>query len=143
MDQPFDIELADGARSELAVALGDTILENLRRHPEREESFRKLRSCVLVRADDTDVAITLGFKAGGRLRIYDGEVGAAHICILGESDAILALTRMPLRLGLPDPFSEPARLVLKRQLGGELTVRGLVLRLPEVARLLRLLASGY
>ncbi len=142
MHGPFDIELAEGTSSGLAVTLRGLIVENLERRPEREASFRRLKTTVLIRAEDVDASVTLDFRTGGHLRIYDGEVGSPQIRILGDWDAILALTRMPLWLGLPDARAEPARVVLKRQLGGELTVRGLVLRLPQVVHLLRALAGG-
>lgn len=134
----MDIELADGAGSELALLLRDTIARNIADRPQSTESFRRLRIAVLVRTDDTDTAVTLDFKQGGRLRIYDGEVAAAHIRILGDTESIRALTSR--RPGLrPD---EPTRLALKRQLGGELTIRGLVVHPAQVRRLLRVLAAG-
>jgi len=53
------------------------------------------------------------------------------------------LTRNAAQLGklLPAVWSPAGRQVLKRQLGGELTIRGLVLRSRSVLRLLRLLSA--
>ncbi len=48
----------------------------------------------LVRAEDTGSAVTLDF-AGSRVRVSDGERESPSIRILGDEDAILALTRMP------------------------------------------------
>jgi hypothetical protein len=136
-----EIQLAVGARSELAVALCRAIASTLERHPERAQALAAMRDRVLVRAEDTGETVTLVF-ADGRLRIEDGETGTAPIRIVGDSDTILALTRLPLRRGLPDLRSDAGRLVFKRQLGGELTVRGLLLRLPQVRHLLQVLAGG-
>jgi hypothetical protein len=136
-----EVQLADGARSELAVALRDAVASTLERYPERGRSLAAMRDRVLVRAEDTGEAATLVF-AGGGLRIEDGETGAAPIRIVGDRDTILALTRLPLRRGLPDLTSDTGRLVFKRQLGGELTVRGLLLRLPQIRHLLQVLAGG-
>jgi hypothetical protein len=136
-----EIQLADEARSELAVALRDAVASTLERHPERGQALAAMRDRVLVRAEDTGEAVTLVF-AGGGLRIEDGEAGAAPIRIVGDRDTILALTRLPLRRGLPDLRSDAGRIVFKRQLGGELTVRGLLLRLPQVRHLLQVLAGG-
>ena len=96
----------------------------------------RLTARVLVRAEDTGETFTLWFEDGA-LRLDQGEAGRAQIRILGDSEAILALTRLRFR-----PGDDALRLVLKRQLGGELTVRGLVLRPRQVLHLLRLLASS-
>jgi len=91
---------------------------------------------VLVRAEDTDETFTFWFEDGA-LRLEEGEASRAQIRILGDSEAIQALTRLRFR-----PGDDALRLVLKRQLGGELTIRGLVLRLPQLRHLLRVLAGG-
>ncbi len=133
------IELDEGTTSELALALRDAMSQNL----EREEGRRareRLGGRVLIRAEDTDRAVTIDFDRD-RIRIGDGEQPAARIRILGDEDAILALTRVPFRGAVPKAWSAGGRQALKRQLGGELTIRGLVLRSPSVLRLLRLLAA--
>src|SRR5207244_7516471 len=134
------IQLAKDSRSELAVALRDAIAGNLERRPGRRGTLAAMRDIVLVRAEDTGESVTLLFGPAG-LRIEDGEVGRAPIRIVGDRETILTLTRLPIRHGLPDLRSGAARLVLKRQLGGELTIRGLLLRLPQVRHLLELLAD--
>ncbi len=137
----IEIELANGTDSMLATALRDAIAATLERYPGRIPSFRALRDRVLVRAEDTGEAVTLVFDHG-KLQILDGEAGAAQIRIIGDRDTILALTRLPLRYGLPDLTSEAGRRVFTRQLGGELTVRGLLLRLPQIRHLLQVVAGG-
>jgi hypothetical protein len=112
------IELDEGTTSELALALRDAIARNL----EREEGRRAragLGGRVLIRAEDTDRAVTIDFDRD-RIRIGEGEQPAPRIRIVGD---------------------EGGRQALKRQLGGELTIRGLVLRSPSVLRFLRLLAA--
>jgi hypothetical protein len=135
-------ELVDGASSHLAVALHDAIAANLTRYPERAAALRRLDRNVLIRAEDTDVTVTLEFDGAGTVRIRDGEADGAQIRIFGDEEAILALTRMPMRHGLPKLRAEPTRLVLKRQLGGELTIRGLILHARQLRLLLRVLAAG-
>jgi hypothetical protein len=126
------VELAEGTSSPLALALHEALARNASR-------LGKLEGRVLVRAEDTGNAVTLDF-AGGRVRVSDGEPESPRIRILGDEDAIVALTRMPFDR-LPKVWSPGGREVLKRQLGGELTIRGLVLRSPSVLRLLRLLSA--
>jgi hypothetical protein len=126
------VELAKEASSPLALGLSEALKRNA-------AHLGKLEGRVLVRAEDTGSAVTLDF-VGGRVRVSEGELESPRIRILGDEDAILALTRMPCRR-LPAVWSASGRQVLKRQLGGELTIRGLVLRSPSVLRLLRLLSA--
>jgi len=134
-----EVELDEGASSELALTLHEAIARNAERQ-EGRQALEKLSGRMLVRAEDRDSAVTLDF-AGGGVRIRDGEEEGAHIRVLGDEDAILALTRLPFSGRIPEVWSSPGRLALKRQLGGELTIRGLVLRSRSVLRLLRLLSS--
>jgi hypothetical protein len=139
MDAGERIDLDAGTTSELALALRDAIARNL----DREEGRRAregLGGRVLFRAEDTDRAVTIDFDRD-RIRIGDGEQPAARIRIFGDEDAILALTRVRFSGPVPAAWSAGGRQALKRQLGGELTIRGLVLRSPSVLRLLRLLAA--
>lgn len=139
MDAGERIDLDEGTTSELALALRDAIARNL----DREEGRRAregLGGRVLFRAEDTDRAVTIDFDRD-RIRIGDGEQPAARIRIFGDEDAILALTRVRFSGPVPAAWSAGGRQALKRQLGGELTIRGLVLRSPSVLRLLRLLAA--
>jgi hypothetical protein len=134
-----EIALGEKTSSSLALALRTAIARNAER-PEAREALARLNGRVLLRAEDTGAAVTLDF-AGGRVRIADGEDDGPRIRILGDEDAILALTQIPFSGRVPGVWSSPGRHALKRQLGGELTIRGLVLRSPSVVRLLRLLAA--
>ena len=134
-----EVELDEGTSSELALTLRDAIARNAAR-PEGRDALGKLSGRVLVRAEDRDRAVTLDF-ADGSVRIRDGELEGARIRVLGDEDAILSLTRVPFSGRVPEVWSRPGRLALRRQLGGELTIRGLVLRSRSVLRLLRLLSA--
>ena len=136
-----EIVLAEGTSSELALGLHAAIAENMQRWPERDDALRRLHGRAFFHADDTEQAVTIEFS-DGEVRIEDGESGPAAIRILGDQQTILTLTKVPLAHGLPDLRSPTARLLLRRQLGGELTIRGLILHAPQVARLLRVLAGG-
>jgi hypothetical protein len=134
-----EIELTEKTSSALALALRAAIARNAER-PEGREALSRLSGRVLVRAEDTGAAVTLDF-GGGQVRIADGEEDGPRIRILGDEDAILALTRLRFSGRVPGVWSAAGRHALKRQLGGELTIRGLVIRSASVLRLLRLLAA--
>ena len=129
------VELVEGTSSTLAFALQ----EALARNADRPGAFEKLHGQVLVRAEDTGATATLEF-GDGHVLVSDGEPESPRVRILGDERAILALTRVP-HGRLPKVWSRGGRDVLKRQLGGELTIRGLVVRSPTVVRVLRLLSA--
>src|SRR5579883_1610654 len=103
---PSSIELAPGAEENgLAMMLADLVRQNLDAKPHKKGDFDALRGSVSIVADDADVALTLRFERGGRLTIHDGIVGIPDVTIRGPSEAVLALSNMPLAtpLGLPIP----------------------------------------
>jgi len=101
-----DVEPAPGAEDNgLAIMLADLVRQNLEAKPQKNGAFIALGGSISIVADDADVALTLRFERGGKLRIHDGIVGIPDVTIRGPSDAILALSNMPLatRFGLPIP----------------------------------------
>src|SRR5262245_52320496 len=111
------IVLAPGAEENgLATMLADLVRQNLEAKPHKKSDFDalgKLAGRVSIVADDADVALTLRFERGGKLTIHDGIVGIPDVTIRGPSDAIMALSNMPLatRLGLPIPSPRDAESV--------------------------------
>jgi hypothetical protein len=88
------------------------------------------------------------FVSGGKLTIHDGIVGIPDVTIRGPSEAVLALSNMPLatRLGLPipDPRDREAvktvRLVMGAMRDGSLHVYGMVFHLPLMMRLTKVMS---
>jgi hypothetical protein len=146
---PLDVELAPGAEDNgLAIMLCDLVRQNLEAKPHKVADFVALGGAVAIVADDADVALTLRFEKGGKLRVYDGIVGIPDVTIRGPSDAILALSNMPLatRLGLPIPNrNDPQEVKTVRELfglmlEGKLHVYGMALHLPLVMKLTRVMS---
>jgi hypothetical protein len=85
---------------------------------------------------------------GGRLTIHDGIVGIPDVTIRGPSEAIMALSNMPLAtpLGLPLPSPGDAeaiktvREVASAMRAGKLHFYGMVLHLPLVMKLTRVMS---
>jgi hypothetical protein len=150
------IGLAAGAEENgLAIMLGDLVRQNLEAKPKKKVDFDALEGRVAIVADDADVALTLVFeKARGgsgsstTLTIHDGIVGIPDVTIRGPSDAILALSNMPLAtpLGLPFPSPGDAEgmktfLDLSRQMRqGKLHFYGMLLHVPLVMKLTRVMS---
>jgi hypothetical protein len=150
------IGLAAGAEENgLAIMLGDLVRQNLEAKPKKKVDFDALDGRVAIVADDADVALTLVFEktSDGRsvtttLTIHDGIVGIPDVTIRGPSDAILALSNMPLAtpLGLPLPSPGDAEglktfLDLSRQMRqGKLHFYGMLLHVPLVMKLTRVMS---
>ncbi len=101
------IELAPGAdENGLAVMLAGLIRQNLDAKPHKWADFVALDGAAAIVADDAGVALTLRFDRGrATLTIHDGIVGLPNVTIRGPSDAIIALSNLPMTtpLGLPLP----------------------------------------
>jgi hypothetical protein len=143
-----DVKLAPGAEENgLAMMLADLVRQNIEAKPHKQGDFDALQGSVSIVADDADVALTMRFDQG-RLTIHDGIVGIPDITIRGPSEAVLALSNMPLatRLGLPipDPRDREAvktvRTVMGAMRDGSLHVYGMAFHLPLIMKLTRVMS---
>ncbi len=125
MEKPVII-LDDGAKDVgLAEMLFNLLRQNLEQNPQKVSSFEALDSNVVMVARDIDITITLAFKRG-KLKIYDGVVGNPDLKIIADHDAILELSLINIRMGLPNYFDKTGRNVVKKLLLGELKIEGLL-----------------
>ena len=130
------------------MMLRDLVRQNLEAKPHKSGDFEALRGSVAIVADDADVALTMRFERGGKLRIFDGIVGIPDVTIRGPSEAVLALSNMPLatRLGLPipNPRDREAVKTVQQVMGamreGKLHVYGMAFHLPLVMRLTKVMS---
>jgi hypothetical protein len=144
-----DVQLAPGAEENgLATMLAELVRQNLDAKPHKKGDFAALGGSVSIVADDADVALTMRFERGGRLTIHDGIVGIPDVTIRGPSDAIMALSNMPLAtpLGLPIPNPRDVeavrsvRTVMGAMRKGTLHVYGMAFHLPLVMKLTRVMS---
>jgi len=125
MKEPVII-LDDGAKDVgLAEMLFNLLRQNLEQKPQKISSFEALDSNVAMVAKDIDITVTLAFKKG-KLKIYDGIVGNPDLKIIADHDAILELSLINIRMGLPNYFDKTGRSVLKKVLLGHLKIEGLL-----------------
>jgi hypothetical protein len=123
--------------SGLAAILGGLIEQNLAREASRA---RLLRPAVIsITAIDAEVGITLHIERE-RVEIVDGLDDAAQISITATSADLLAMTDVPLRLGLPDAFRAGGRRVLRDILSRRVLIRGMISHPRRLARLTMLLS---
>ena len=145
---PPAIELAPGAEDNgLASMLADLVRQNLEAKPHKQGDFRALKGSFSIVAEDAEVALTLRFDHG-KLMIHDGIVGIPDVTIRGPSEAILALSNMPLAtpLGLPLPTpgdleaQKTVRELVRSMREGKLHFYGMLLHLPLVMKLTRVMS---
>ena len=144
-----DVTLAPGAEENgLAMMLRDLVQQNLEAKPHKKGDFAALQGSVSIVADDADVALTMRFERGGKLTIHDGIVGIPDVTIRGPSEAVLALSNMPLAtplgLPIPDPRDREAVKTVRTVMGamreGKLHVYGMAFHLPLVMRLTKVMS---
>ena len=145
-----DVSVAPGADDNaFAVMLADLVRQNLESKPHKLKDFAELDGTVALVADDADVAVTLAFKpAGGvgRLVVHGGIAGVPDVAVRGSSDAIMALSNMPLTrpLALPIPTDGAAidvmRGMVRATRRGELRIFGLLGNLGLMSRLTRVMS---
>jgi hypothetical protein len=143
------VNLAPGAdENGLANMLAGLLRQNMQAKPRKQADFAALDGTVAIVAEDADVALTLRFERGERLTIHDGIVGIPDVTIRGSSDAILALSNMPMAtpLGLPIPNPRDrgsvgaVRTVLSAVSRRKLHLYGVVFHLPLLLKLGRLMS---
>jgi hypothetical protein len=139
-----DVTLAPGADSNgLANMLAGLVSQNLQAKPHKVADFAALDGRVAVVADDADVALTLHFQSGGKLVIHDGIVGIPDVTIRGPSEAIIALSNLPMATSLGLPIPRPGdreavgaiRVVASSLRHGKLRLYGALLHLPLFLKL--------
>jgi hypothetical protein len=132
------VEYLDAEPNGLVAMLGSLIEANLARHPHRKELLKP--AVIAITAPDAEVAATIRVSPG-EVAIGNGlRSGASHLRVRADSHALLLLSSVPLRLGLPDPFTRAGRDVLGRLLRCEIRIDGLALHPGKLARLSKLLS---
>lgn len=131
MSVEVSVDFADADPNGLALLLGELVRANLARFPER----RALLASAAVGFDvpDAEVAATLLLDPTA-IRVANGlAADPLDVLVRAEAAALLDLSGVPLRFGLPDPATGPGRAVLRKLLSGDIGVRG-ALRNPGALR---------
>ncbi|HEX9775422.1 MAG TPA: hypothetical protein VGB83_07570 [Actinomycetota bacterium] len=129
------VEVAQATEG-LGLMLADLIKGNVMSDPGRRRMVEGSAARVNLLVHDADVAVGLAFT-GRQVRIGE-RLGDADMTITTDADTLMEMTRVPLRLGLPDPFTPEGRAIAAKLLDGRLKVSGLPKRLGLMIRLQRL-----
>jgi hypothetical protein len=142
------IDLAPGAESNaMAGMIADLLRQNLEQKPHKAADLCALAGSVAIVAEDAEVALTMHFD-GGRLTIHDGIVGIPDVTIRGDSEAVLAMSNLPIHPVLHAPFASPRdaegwpvlRAMVSSLFRRKLRIDGAVLHLLLLLRLARVMS---
>jgi len=140
------ISLAPGAeKNAFATMLADLVRQNLESKPHKKKDFDRLNGTVALVADDADVALTLEFRKG-TLVLHDGIKNVPDVAVRGTSDAIMALSNVPLTrpLALPLPTDrtslEVMRDMVRATRTGELRISGMLRHFGLMSKLTRVMS---
>ena len=140
------IVLAPGAEENpFATMLADLVRQNLESKPHKMPDFDALVGNVALVADDADTALTLSFNRG-KLTVHGGIHGIPDVTVRGSSDAILAMSNVPLTrpFALPIPTDRSALEVVRGMLRatrtGELRIYGMFGNLGLLSKLTRVMS---
>jgi len=114
----------DARDNGLACMVTDLLEQNLQQNPAKQRCFSRLAGRVAISARDAGVTMTLDFAAG-QCRVSNGLGQGCKLHIQADSEDILKLTTLKLRLGLPDVLHSSGRGLLKDLAGGRLRVKGM------------------
>jgi hypothetical protein len=140
------ITLAPGAENNaFATMLADLVQQNLESKPHKKRDFERLDGTVALVADDADVALTLEFRRG-TLVLHDGIKNVPDVTVRGTSDAIMALSNVPLTrpLALPVPTDRPSLEVMREMVHatrtGQLRIYGMFRHFGLMSKLTRVMS---
>lgn len=132
------VKYLDAEPGGLALMMGGLIEGNLVAHPERE-SLLAGTATYSIRATDVGVEVSIRL-APGTVLVRNGVVSRPDILVETDSDTLMSLSSVPLKLGLPDAMTKEGREVNRKLLRKQLRVKGLLRHPGKLARLNKLLS---
>lgn len=139
MSSPSIILAASESANGLASMLSELLRQNLEQKPARLPDFRALQCRVGISAPDIELALTMAFSRGA-LIIHNDLQPPFDILVIGDSESILDISRLPVRFGLPDFSSEVGLSLLKRMKSRQLVIRGMFRHFLSLVRLTRIMS---
>jgi hypothetical protein len=104
----IDVRLTDDAQDNgLANMLADLLRQNLDARPVARERCAAMKGRIVLHARDAEVTMTLDFR-GDAVIIHDGAIENPDATIEADADAIVTMSRLPLRTRWELPVFNPA-----------------------------------
>lgn len=132
------VSFADAEPNGLANLVGRLLEANLATHPER----RRLLGPSVVELAATDAGVSITVRLGrDRAEVANGgSATIAHVSVEGHGQDLIDLAVVPLRMGLPDLLHRSGRAVVRRILGPDVRISGMLRHPVRMSRFLRLLS---
>jgi len=105
--------------------ISELLSSNIEQKAEKMRTFKSMYGVVAIYLVDIEAAVSLIF-AGGTLSIVPGIAGKPDIIIKTDSDKVMGLNLISVRLGLPYYFDKAGLTVLKQLLSGDIKIKGML-----------------
>jgi len=101
---PVDVRITDDAEANgLVQMLAELLRQNLAARPVARARFAAMRGRIVLHARDAEVTLTLDFRAGTVI-LHDGALPDPDATIEADADAIVTMSRLPIRTGWELPI---------------------------------------
>ena len=140
MKKHFEINVAEGAENVgLAAMLKELISQNLQQRPRKISDFNSLFIDIGLIVPDAGIEIHMEFSKG-TLTIYSGIRGKPGLIITSHSDAVMALSNVRIKWGMPYYFDEQGKEVLNAMRDKRIKVKGMFSHFLSLVRFSRIMS---
>lgn len=134
----MDLVVASPEAPPLGHMIAELVRGNIDAHPARAALLKGVSGRVNITA--TDIETTIGLVLTGSSL----QIGTAHpapdLEIVCDSDTLMELSNVPLRLGRPDPMTPAGREILGKILRRNVVVKGMLVHPRLLTRVQKLLS---
>lgn len=131
-----------GEYNPLIDTFADLISNNCQKDPRKERRSGKMDCVVVIRATDTERAVTLTFRKG-RLTVSDGAQAGPSLDISADLESLIAMTNVKCFWGFPVGYYTPfgLRHIVLGLITGKIRVKGMVTHLISLFKLQEVLSE--
>ena len=119
--------------------LADLLKSNLEQKPHKLKTFNNLCGLVAIEVTDIETTVYLIFS-GGKVTIEKDIEEKPHITIRADSEKVMGLNFISIKLGLPYYFNKAGRTVIKQLISGQIKIKGMLLHPIILTRLTKVMS---
>jgi len=119
--------------------LADLLKINLEQKPHKMRTFNNLKGVIAIEVTDIEATVYLIFS-GGNVKIEKGIEEKPHIIIKADSEKIMGLNFINIKLGLPYYFDKPGMTVIKQLVSGQIKIKGMLVHPIILTRLTKVMS---
>lgn len=122
-----------------AYILADLLGSNLEQKPHKMRTFNNLCGVIAIEVTDIETTVYLIFS-GGKVMIEKSIVEKPHIIIRTDSEKVIGLNFISIKLGLPYYFNKAGMTVIKQLLSGQIKIKGMLFHPIILTRLTKVMS---